>query len=785
MKTASKLLSMLLLVAMCLSLMGGSAYALSLEPAGGELALGLPAEEPSAVPEGSSTFDLKLGGSTAVPEGSTTLELEKPSTYTSPDLKWSVGSNMYTTLAKAVEAANNGDTITMVRADTVTESVAINKNVTLNLGGLTLNLNKAVTVNANVTLRNGEVLFNGNSISVMDGKTLSVYDLTCYPSGFATSGTGKVQLYSGTYHTEPKAEFLPSGYEWNSETGAVGPKGSVYVAYVNGEGYPTVDEAFAAAVNLTGKVTIDLVDDKSTFAELSLPRPYDFTMCDSVTINLNNNTLVVTELLFSKPAVINGYKIKTNGETAYVASFYNSLSLNANVDGNLLATSGAKVTVNGVEVKMLEVSDNSTLNMASGTIKELVIGSGANTINVSGGTVGTSSALLTCGYTTAVRAIRGGSWYLDESNLVLFDALVAEGYERSGKANPYTVVSKSGTGSGGSGVVTGDFTVYGSPYTKGSGNTVYVLMPYTSSTGNYYWSSVSNPSSTSQISTISSGYCSVISTGSQYKLTLSNSFLDGLSAGTIYLWTGHDGKYTSMGSLTINGSGTIVSPGDVALWPVDSNEWYSGDGMLAFYYRPAIDFSDPANKGLWIDGWLQDPTNWITNNNNGLLKIGTAILNNLSRGWHTVSVNTVDGVASCQFYVGATLRPVDTDKHVTGSSKNLQFVCSDPIQSVWVGGRQLTDVDYGDYWTLSSSRKTVTLTAKFLNNRTAGETYTIGVVTDNGDKPSCTFQILTTAQASASPRTGDESNLALWAAVLILSGGAAVAVLPRLKKHEN
>lgn len=789
MKTASKLLSMLLLVAMCLSLMGGSAYALSLEPAGGELALGLPAEEPSAVPEESSTFDLNLGGSAAVPEGSTTLELEKPGTYTSPDLKWSVGSNMYTTLAKAVEAANNGDTITMVQADTVTESVAINKNVTLNLGGLTLNLNKAVTVNANVTLRNGEVLFNGNSISVMDGKTLSVYDLTCYPSGFATSGTGKVQLYSGTYHTEPKAEFLPSGYEWNSKTGVVGPKGSVYVAYVNGEGYETVNAAFDAAVDLTGNVIIDLIDDTTSFKELTLNSFHEFSMCDSVTINLNNNTLVVgEELLFTKPAVINGYKIKASAAGTYVACMYNSLTLNANVDGCLLAMFGAKVTVNGVEVKELQISDSSTLNMASGTIKELVIGSGANTINVTGGTIGTDSAPVTFGYDKAVRAIRGGTWYLNDSDTQAmkdFDALVAEGYERSGKANPYTVVSKSGTGSGGFGVVTGDFTVYGSPYTKGSGNTVYVLMPYASSTGNYYWSSVSNPSSTSQISTISSGYCSVISTGSQYKLTLSNSFLDGLSAGTIYLWTGHDGKYTSMGSLTINGSGTIVSPGDVALWPVDSNEWYSGDGMLAFYYRPAIDFSDPANKGLWIDGWLQDPTNWITNNNNGLLKIGTAILNNLSRGWHTVSVNTVDGVASCQFYVGATLRPVDTDKHVTGSSKNLQFVCSDPIQSVWVGGRQLTDVDYGDYWTLSSSRKTVTLTAKFLNNRTAGETYTIGVVTDNGDKPSCTFQILTTAQASASPRTGDESNLALWAAVLILSGGAAVAVLPRLKKHEN
>ena len=769
MKTASKLLSMLLLVAMCLSLMGGSAYALSLEPASGDLALGLP--------EASSTFDLNLGGSAVVPEGSTTLELEKPSTYTSPDLKWSVGSNMYTTLAKAVEAAKAGDTVTMMQADSVSETVSIDKNITLDLGGLTLNLAKDIVINANVTLRNGGIYFNGNNITVVDGKTLSVYTINCNPNGFATSGTGKVQLYSGTYSAQPKAEYLPSGYEWNSKTGVVGPKGSVYVAYVNGDGYETVDAAFAAAENLTGKVTIDLVDDKTTFDKLSLTNPVLFAKCDSVTINLNNNTLEA-DISTMKPMVINGYKVEGD-----VGTLTSSLTLNANVEGGAAAAQGGTLTVNGVNVDEVEISYDSTLNMASGTIGKLSVVNGKNTINVSGGTIGSATAPLSLAYDAAVRAIRGGTWYLNDADLILFDALVAEGYERSGKANPYTVVSKSGTGSGGSGIVTGDFTVYGSPYTKGSGSTVYVLMPYTSSTGSYYWTSVSNPGY-SDIKTIPSS-CGVSTSGSQYKLTLSNSFLDGLSSGTIYLWTGHDGKYTYMGSLTINGSGTIVEPGDVALWPVDSNEWYSGDGMLAFYYRPAIDFSDPAKKGLWIDGWLQDPTNWITNNNNGLLKIGTAILNNLSRGWHTVSVNTVDGVASCQFYVGATLRPVDTDKHVTGSSKNLQFVCSDPIQSVWVGGRQLTDVDYGDYWTLSSSRKTVTLTAKFLNNRTAGETYTIGVVTDNGDKPSCTFQILTTAQASASPKTGDESNLALWAAVLILSGGAAVAVLPRLKKHEN
>lgn len=777
MKTASKLLSMLLLVAMCLSLMGGSAYALSLEPGSGEQTLALPEASSTAVPEESGTFDLRLDGSAAVPEGSTTLELEKPGLYTSPDLKWSVGSNMYTTLADALNAANNGDTVTMVQADTVAEPVAINKNITLNLGGLTLNLSKAVTVNANVTLRNGEVKFNGNSISVMDGKTLSVYDITCHPAGFATSGTGKVQLYSGTYSAQPKAEYLPSGYEWNSKTGVVGPKGSVYVAYVNGEGYTSADEAFNAAVGLTGTVVIDLIDDTTSNEPLSLSSTAEFSKCDSVTINLNNNTLQAN-IITKKPMVVNGYEVE--GSVGTEAS---SLTLNANVDGAAGATQGGTLTINGVSVGIVTIGNDSTLNMASGTIGYLALNIGKNTLNVSGGTLGSSTVPVdVSGYTTAVRAIRGGTWYLNDADLILFDALVAEGYERSGRANPYTVVSKSGTGSGGSGVVTGDFTVVGSPYTKGSGSTVYVLMPYKSSTGSYYWTSVSNPGY-SDIKTIPSS-CGVSTSGSQYKLTLTNSFLDGLSSGTIYLWTGHDGKYTYMGSLTISGASTIL-PGDVAIWPVDSNEWYSGDGMLAFYYRPAIDFSDPAKKGLWIDGWLQDPTNWITNSNSGLLKIGTSILNNLSRGWHTVSINTVDGVASCQFYVGATLRPVDTDKHVTGSSKNLQFVCSDPIKSVWVGGRQLTDVDYGDYWTLSSSRKTVTLTAKFLNNRTAGETYTIGVVTDNGDKPSCTFRILTTAQASASPQTGDESNLALWASVLVLTGGAAVAILPRLKKHEN
>lgn len=748
MKTASKLLSMLLLVAMCLSLMGGSAYALSLEPAGSELTLGLPAEDSSAVPEGSGTFDLRLGGTEAVPEGSTTLELDKPSVLTAEKNIWNGEYADLETAAKNITSIKLHDAVVSPAKD---PGGTISRNVVIDLNDKTLEFTGILTVNANITIQNGK-LSNANMITVGKGYKITFSNV---------SKTGEVV---GEGETDEVKE---------------------YIATIGSEKFATMQAAFDYAAKQSGTVTITVIDDPSKLKDYpigTIPSPMS---CDAVVLNLGKNCLKGT-LDAVVPFTVNG------GTIAGDINANSNVTLNSTEVTGTISVIGKTLTVNSSKVGGTVGLVGSTLVMGSGSeIAALVVNdsAGQSVLKVSGGTV----KLFTWADGSAYRAITGGEWYVVDdggASLEYLKACVADGLTLKGTENPYTVGSGAGTGSGGSGgsgVVTGDFTVYGSPYTKGSGATVYVLMPYASSTGNYYWSSVSNPSSTSQISTISSTYCSVSGSGSNWRLTLDNRFMDSLSAGTIYLWTGHDGKYTYMGSLTINGpSGGTVLPGDVAIWPVDSNEWYSGDGMLAFYYRPAIDFSDPANKGLWIDGWLQDPTNWITNNNSGLLKIGTAILNNLSRGWHTVSVNTVDGVASCQFYVGATLRPVDTDKHVTGSSKNLQFVCSDPISRVWVGNTELTNLNYGDYWTLSSSRKTITLTAKFMNNQlVAGNTYTLTVLTDNGDRPSCSFQILTTAQAAYSPQTGDTSNLALWAAVLVLTGGAAVAILPRLKKQEN
>jgi hypothetical protein len=247
-----------------------------------------------------------------------------------------------------------------------------------------------------------------------------------------------------------------------------------------------------------------------------------------------------------------------------------------------------------------------------------------------------------------------------------------------------------------------------------------------------------------------------------------------------------DSYSQAAGSYTVNGfTYTTTTSGDVAIWPKSTASWTSGDGNLYFYYTP----NTAAAKGLTYHFYL-DSTAWLipgedyTDNLTGTMSLGKSLLADLSEGTHTLILVCDDQVATCTFNIAASLKAVDTDKHVINSTKNLQFVCSQPISRVWVGSQEITDYN-GTYYTLSSDRKTITLTADFLNARTAGSTYTLTVQTDGGDQPSATFQILTTAQASSSPKTGDTSNLALWAAVLVLSGGAAVAVLPRMKKNED
>ena len=171
------------------------------------------------------------------------------------------------------------------------------------------------------------------------------------------------------------------------------------------------------------------------------------------------------------------------------------------------------------------------------------------------------------------------------------------------------------------------------------------------------------------------------------------------------------------------------------------------------------------------------------------ITLGKNQMNNLDAGTYYIWVYDLENpnryTSTRVFYVVDTpsLEPINTDKHVVNSTKNLRFLASEPIVpgSVKVGGKSLLDPNY---YYVSNDGLTITLSPDFLNERQPG-TFTISANTKaNGTKVSCPFYILSTASGgSTSPRTGDESQLGLWAAFLLLSGAAVVVLVPKIRKH--
>lgn len=794
MKTATKILSMLLLVAMCLSLMGGSAYASGLAPLGDGNSNELPALGDTGSTGSSTGNDGIFGlapvgddtgstGSSTGSTGSSTGNTQDQTVfglydtdsgmelYSSLDHNWIVGANVYKTLDEALGAVSSGGTITINTDVSLSSGVTISKNVTIDLKGhkLTLNGNQLyVAGGATLNLQNGTIENNTNAIASVDGY-LNLYSIEAGSpifTGSATSSSNpcRIQIYNDCkFNSAPDSKYMAPGF-------TAGGDGStkVYVARIGSVYYDDAVKAINAAKD--GE-TVTFITDTSVAADI---HAYNVTITKNITLDLGGNSLQM-----------NGSQINNATVTVYGTTLKGDITCNngkvtlgsgTSADG-MITLNGGSLTINGGTVKEVWVNNDATLNMASGTINSL--GVNAGTLNVSGGTVES----FVSGSTSLNRAITGGQWKFDAGQLAAFQSAIANGYEAV-QGNPYYTVRKIGdSGSGGN---DGNFNyiVYGSPYTRNSNGSVYVDISAQSTNG-YWVGTNSNATNATQLPTTYYSLVSNVYGVYNYRLTFTNSYLNSLANGTYYIFGTYNGKTVRMGSFVVQGDGSSIIPGNASVWPVDDT-WYSGNGMYYFYVTPGLqlvegsvyDYYDIVIDGMQIGG---DKISY-----NGYQKFGVAssVMDTLATGTHSITVLTTSGYATGSFRVGATLRAVDTDKHVIGSSKNLQFVCSDTISRVWVGSTEITN-NYGDYYTLSSSGKTITLSASFLNNRTAGQTYTLTVQTAYGDTPSCTFQILTKAQAAGSPQTGDESNLALWAAVLILSGGAAVAVLPRLKKGKS
>lgn len=257
------------------------------------------------------------------------------------------------------------------------------------------------------------------------------------------------------------------------------------------------------------------------------------------------------------------------------------------------------------------------------------------------------------------------------------------------------------------------------------------------------------------------------------------------SANTFGLTAGKGSGYVTITATSAHGeSGSIQVPvnsvgyGDAVLSPTTVS-WTKGQGNLTFTVEPTL-FSAYID-GVCITGSGNNSKyNYVWSSKN--LIINSSYLSTLSAGNHVLTVNTVyaDGTNAGTQYATITINGTASavygdNAHVRGTANNLYFNSNSAIKSVTISG---TTIDPANY-TLSNDGKSITLKANFLNLLNYG-TYTMKLSNANGGTETATFRIVT---ANYAPATGDESNLAIWVAVMIISGVGAIALIPKRKKE--
>lgn len=917
MKKVTKFLSILLLVAMCMSLFGGSAYAVELE--GGNTSSSAPTVVNDGVQlNGDDTY---LDGGSS---GSTDLEISEEPTI-GPILKAPVkppvisggeaeiNGTQYETLEKALAAAKSGDTIKFVNNITSNSPLTISTAVTIDLNGLTWNVNGGLTVNAAVTVtdegsaKNGQLYMNS---AVNVNSTLTFKNIDLYADkGFSVSAYGKVEMkdvhskgdynffkgmnssqiliYSGTFEFNPAGFIVPGTIIEEDNTNHTFlvkiDDASKYEASIDGKFYETLQAAFDAAYNgATVYVIQQTGDNKLSDATLNGSK--------NIILNLNNEEITagnITVNTGSTLTIMNGWidqSIENHG----------TLTVSGNAKVATLRVKGGAAYING-KVDTLNTDDGSTyMSDSNASIGEINVYSKPN-LYISGGTVNK----ITANNTNAPKTVTGGTWgsenvsgYVAEgyeakqervdewivkakgaapvvptptpgipttppsptgapvsATITLDNGTRAYQYNQLGNNNPALRFTANPAGnvtyvtaytaSGAQTLIEGTHysynrqngqillystyvesikaqtvtlyfyfsgetnpasaTVYVVPYyslntssyTRSSGSAVY----FTLSTGSAYGYRYGTSADFYKATALPAGSYSETQSGSYTTLRFTNSFLDSLANGSYYFFYVLDNNNTRVcmnsgsSALRISGSGSPVVPPTIDDYMVDYisgiDSWYSGDEKLGFRIQPGI----ASKGGIAVDGYKVPGEDYV-DRGTGLIYLGINYLNDLATGWHTLTVYYDEMFQnpnrSIQFYVGPSLKAVDTDKHVINSSKDLKFVCSDTIdpKNVRVGSGNGW-LEEGNQFTISGNGRYITLKAKFLNARTAGETYTLNVKTTSGEWTSCNFRILTTAQAASSPRTGDNSNIGLWLVFMAVSGGAVAVALPKLRKGKD
>ena len=412
-----------------------------------------------------------------------------------------VGSTKYETLADAVAAAEDGQTVTLLCDVEQNTQLSINKSITLDLNGKTIRNTEAIwnddgtsvailsitnganvtitgngtiaakendcytinVVNGDLTIENGtfvgnisvvqvqkgSLTINGGAFSLLqkmtDGKGENRYLINCIDSEF-TSGNANVAISGGTF----------VGFDPNvSPEQEVDGKAPSFAA--PGAGITkNEDGSFTAAAGMTAQIldkdgnsvkayeslteAVAAAEDGQTVTLLA-DATEDVVISKSITLDLGGKTLTNTNAGKATISVTSGTVTVKNGNVVGGTSYYN---IEAKKDANLTLTD---VTATAGNNGSSMIDNYGTLTITSGTYTgglDTVKNEPSAKLNITGGTFtltkGNSDGFTGVVFNYGELTISGGEFIQSDKSAPYGQAQVIH-TDKSGSAAPSTVIT--------------------------------------------------------------------------------------------------------------------------------------------------------------------------------------------------------------------------------------------------------------------------------------------------------------------------------------------------------
>ena len=368
-----------------------------------------------------------------------------------------VNGTEYTSIAKAVNAANDGDTITVLAGSSLDETVVIDKDVTLDLGGYAVYANNAAVdpafrIQADVTVKNGTVDARNDAayafiLGKPDGTTgnLTIESGTYYGETSAVSVTkGTLTINGGTFKVDPWQEdnynFLLNCIDANYKDGtaSIVVKGGTFYNFdpannaAEGAGTDFVADGYKSTQTADNTWTVE-PNMEEVVAEVNGTYYTSLGAAaaaanDGDTVVLVQNTTVTSKDMISIPA-------KSNGNGKYGIESGNGAVFNVIGEDVTFDLNGHTITFEGHDPDFCNKCVESVFYVTDGGKLTIVDssenGTGAVTVN----------GMATAVYSVAVNSqaiVEGGTWTgnpcdeCDAYNLFLYASHGGELYIKDG-----------------------------------------------------------------------------------------------------------------------------------------------------------------------------------------------------------------------------------------------------------------------------------------------------------------------------------------------------------------